>query len=90
MEYLSKLAVVFLPLTLFASLFGMNIQELGDTAPRPSWDLYLYVAIPSTFVTIAMYYISKKFWKRSKDWVRHLLQHVSRKFWDELLRTLLG
>ncbi|KAJ5811410.1 hypothetical protein N7474_007711 [Penicillium riverlandense] len=49
-QVISYLAYLFLPLSLIASLFGMNVQELVESGPRLS--LYFAVALPFTVLSI--------------------------------------
>jgi CorA-like Mg2+ transporter protein len=55
-KFISILATVFVPVSLFSSLFGMNIQELGVRQGPAAW-AFLAVAIPGTMLVLAVAWI---------------------------------
>ncbi|KAI9774094.1 MAG: hypothetical protein M1840_005187 [Geoglossum simile] len=45
-------SVIFLPLTFFTGLFGMNVSEWSGSKANPSWRTVVKLAIPLSFATI--------------------------------------
>lgn len=52
-KFISILATVFVPISLFSSLFGMNVQELG-VQQGPAVRSFLLVALPSTTLVLVL------------------------------------
>ncbi|KAI2603038.1 uncharacterized protein GGS25DRAFT_78711 [Hypoxylon fragiforme] len=50
---ITYLAFFFVPMTLVASLFGMNVQELSDSRAPETW-VYFVIAIPLTLLCLSV------------------------------------